>query len=298
MGIPQGSPASLILFLIYLHPLFDALQSAHPTLWAPSYIDDVALVTHGRTREDNASALEATARTAFRWANDNTVAFDDNKSELLHFHRTQQDTTPDAINVQLPNGIVLKPGTQGGQKDVVRWIGIVFDRKLYFTHHVNAKLIAASRSLNVLWSLEKHETGLSPSATRSVYCTCVLSRSDFGAEIWWTGQKTFTQCLQTQQNATLRRILNTFRSTPTIALHNEAALPPVSVYLQSKQRNYALHILSLPPSYPVVKRCPSSFPIPNHLSTALQDPNEYDFNWSQPCRPPSRLVRTLCTLSP
>jgi hypothetical protein len=65
MGIPQGSPASPILFLLYLHPLFDALQSAHPILWAPSYIDDVALVTHGRTHEDNTHVLEATARTAF-----------------------------------------------------------------------------------------------------------------------------------------------------------------------------------------------------------------------------------------
>jgi hypothetical protein len=126
-GIPQGSPASPILFLLYLRPLFDALRSAHPTLWAPSYIDDVALITHGRTHKDNARALEAAARTAFKWANNNAVAFDDNKSELLHFHRTRQDTTPDAINVQLPNRTVVKPGMQGGRKDIVRWIGIFFD---------------------------------------------------------------------------------------------------------------------------------------------------------------------------
>jgi hypothetical protein len=40
-GIPQGSPASLILFLLYLHPLFDSLQLHHPNIWSPSYIDDV-----------------------------------------------------------------------------------------------------------------------------------------------------------------------------------------------------------------------------------------------------------------
>jgi hypothetical protein len=133
----------------------------------------------------------------------------------------------------------------------------------------------------------KHETGLSPSATRSLYCTCVQSRSDFGAETWWTGQKTFTNRLQTQQNAALRRILNAFRSTPIIALHNEAALPPVSVHLQSKQRKYILRLLTLPPSHPVIKRCPSSFPVPNHLLTTLCNTDEYDFDWTQKCRPPS-----------
>jgi hypothetical protein len=68
-------------------------------LWAPSYIDDVALITHGWMCKDNACALEAATRTAFGWANDNAITFDDNKSELLHFHHTRQDTTPDAINV-------------------------------------------------------------------------------------------------------------------------------------------------------------------------------------------------------
>jgi NAD-dependent oxidoreductase involved in siderophore biosynthesis len=31
-GIPQGSPASPILFLIYLRPLFDTLTTTHPIL--------------------------------------------------------------------------------------------------------------------------------------------------------------------------------------------------------------------------------------------------------------------------
>jgi hypothetical protein len=57
-------------------------------LWAPSYIDDVALVIPGQTHKDNAHTLEAATRTAFQWANNNAITFDDNKSELLHFHHT------------------------------------------------------------------------------------------------------------------------------------------------------------------------------------------------------------------
>jgi hypothetical protein len=129
-GIPQGLPASPILFLLYLCPLFDALKTAHPTLWAPSYINDITLVIYGRTCEDNACTLEKAAQIAFKWANENAVAFDDSKSEILHFHHACQDTTPDAINITLPNGMIMKPGTQGGRKDIIRWIGILFDCKL------------------------------------------------------------------------------------------------------------------------------------------------------------------------
>jgi hypothetical protein len=118
-GIPQGSPASPILFLLDLCPLFDALKTAHPKLWVPSYIDDVTLVTHGRTHEDTTHALEKATQTAFKWANENAVAFNDSKSEMLYFHHACQDTTPDAINITLPNSMIVKPGTQGGKKDIV-----------------------------------------------------------------------------------------------------------------------------------------------------------------------------------
>jgi hypothetical protein len=133
--------------------------------------------------EDNTHIFEAAAYIAFQWANHNAITFDDNKLELLHFHYTRQDTTLDAINMQLPNRTVVKPGMQGGRKDGVRWIGILFNRKLHFTHHVNTKLITMSRSFNALCSLVTYEIGLSPSATGLLYHACVLSRSDFRAEI-------------------------------------------------------------------------------------------------------------------
>jgi hypothetical protein len=216
--IPQGSPASPILFLIYLRPLFDTLQQAHPMLWMPNYIDDVALVAHGRTRKENTRTLDAAARTAFTWAANNTVAFDDSKSELLHFHHAPNDTHSAETNITLPNGTSVMPGMKEGRKDIVRWIGIQFDRKLSFSHHVKLKLTAASRCFNTLCSLVRHETSLSPSTTCSLYRAGILPRSDFGAEIWWTWQKTLAHKLQLQQNAALRRILNAFRSTPIVAL--------------------------------------------------------------------------------
>jgi hypothetical protein len=57
---------------------------------------------------------------------------------------------------------VVEPGTRGGKKDVVRWIGVFFDRKLSFNHHVHTKLASARRTFAAVSSLVRHERGLSP----------------------------------------------------------------------------------------------------------------------------------------
>jgi hypothetical protein len=292
-GIPQGSPASPILFLLYLRPLFDSLQLHHPNILSPSYIDDVELVAQGKTREGNSRALEAAARTAFQWAWNNAVAFDDAKLEMPHFHHSRQDVITEETKMQLPPGMVVEPGTRGGKSDVVWWIGIFLDRKLTFKYHVTTKVTAATRAFNALRSLVQHETGLSPSAMRLIYQACITSTSNFGAEIWWQGQKNLEMTLQLQQNAALRRILNAFQSTPLMALHNEAALPLVAVRLTHKLRKYTLHLLSLPTTHLVVQRCPSSYPIPGYSIASLSDYQEYDHPWHSDCRPPSWLIRIL-----
>jgi hypothetical protein len=248
-------------------------------------------------REENAQGLEVAACTTFNWAQVNAIAFDDSKLEMPYFHKSQTDEHNDATNVCLPNGTIVTPGMQGGRTDMVRWIGIYFDRKLSFSHHVKVKLMAAARSLNALRSLICYETGVSPLATRTLYQACVISRSDFGSKIWWTRQKHLASILQSQQNSTLYQILNAFTSTPILTLHNKAAIPPVLVRLQHRNRKFVLRLLSLPPSHLVVQRCPSSFPVPNHFHTSICNPYEYNHLWQYTSKAPSHLIRILCSVS-
>jgi hypothetical protein len=57
---------------------------------------------------------------------------------------------------------------------------------------------------------------------RLIHQACITSRSDFGAEIWWQGQKNLETTLQLQQNAALRRILNAFCSTPVTGIPDDS----------------------------------------------------------------------------
>jgi hypothetical protein len=86
-GIPQGSPASPILCLLYCCPLFNELTIRHPCSWTPSDIDDIAIVVQSKSKSYNAHCLEAAARTACKCAANYVVRFDDSKSEMLHFDK-------------------------------------------------------------------------------------------------------------------------------------------------------------------------------------------------------------------
>src|SRR5690349_17351074 len=108
-GIPQGSPVSPILFLVYLKPLFDKLEKDHPNLQFPSYIDDVAVVASHRTLAQNVRELERASETVFQWARGNAVAFDDAKTELMHFVSSNSFEEVKKKVVRLPNGTKVVP---------------------------------------------------------------------------------------------------------------------------------------------------------------------------------------------
>src|SRR5437660_6578586 len=107
--IPQGSPVSPILFLIYLSSLFTLMEQKHLDIWCPSYIDDICLLVVGDSPQQNCELLEEGVTTCFNWGKENAIAFDDPKSELMHFYNTRKEITDLYVNIVLPNGTIIEP---------------------------------------------------------------------------------------------------------------------------------------------------------------------------------------------
>ena len=146
-GIPQGLSISSMLFLIYIRFLFTKINNKHTQLKLSSYIDNVAIVVKGKTAEENSKTLKLVTKTAFQWAEDNAVTFDDSKTELIHFQKENKSKS----TVTLSNNTIIQPFK------TVRWLGIWFDTKMSFKTHVQKKIASATRTLHLLHRLMNSE---------------------------------------------------------------------------------------------------------------------------------------------
>jgi ribonuclease HI len=234
-GIPQGSPISPILFLIYIRNLFKSNSIRYL-----SYIDDIALIASSKSYSMNCKILEREIKQITEIGFQNAIKFDLAKTELIHFG---SKTIKNSIN--LPDGNNIQPS------NLVKWLGIWFDPNLTYKYHVATKASKAKSNLQRMTRIVNISRGLSPTATRQLYLASIVTIADYGSILWWKGQKGLIKPLQIIQNSASLKILGVFKTAPILAREVESALLPPEIRLNSNIRQYCFRLKKFSINHPI-----------------------------------------------
>ncbi|EAQ82983.1 hypothetical protein CHGG_10801 [Chaetomium globosum CBS 148.51] len=174
-GVPQGSPLSPVLFILYISSLYKQLKDEHPHLAITGFADDTNLLVFGRNPEANVRQLEAAWETCIRWADSRGMKFAPEKSELIHFNKGRRQWT-EQVNLANPRGGTSPVKPEGS----ARFLGVWLDWKLNWKAHlvaVEKKLRTQSYALS---RIVAKTWGMGLAKAREVYTKCIRS----GAGLW------------------------------------------------------------------------------------------------------------------
>lgn len=124
-GVPQGSPISPILFLLYIASLYQELLKL-PGLLVVRFADDTNIIVFSPDPKKNHESLSQAWHTYSTWAKIRGMEFAPQKSELMHFTRAH---IPCTELVQLKDA-VIEPSTSA------RFLGVWLDRKPRWKAHL------------------------------------------------------------------------------------------------------------------------------------------------------------------
>jgi hypothetical protein len=182
-GLPQGSPASPVLFLLYANAMFETDQrSAFSTLI--SDVDDVTLVETSCNIGNNIHTLKERITLQLQRGALLGLTYSPPKSDLLFMHpitskdRTKSLTTNPTLNI---NGTVIQPCRS------FTYLGVIIDESLSFKPHANKAASKGRQAIGSLNFLHHRQWSVSAQVLHHLALTAVLPKMLWASPIWWTG---------------------------------------------------------------------------------------------------------------
>ncbi|KAJ5159350.1 uncharacterized protein N7500_009001 [Penicillium coprophilum] len=276
-GIPQGSPISPILFLLFNAPLVRACTLRglyYGESEAYGWVDDVCILAISNSYEENIRVLEKALQRAAIWAKKHAAKFAPDKFELIHFANPRSTATTtttantattttdiwevpddplghDGMPVVIPGDIpaVLAP------KEVARYLGVWLDKHLNFTTHRKKMLAKGAGSLEALRGISGSTWGSSLIAMRKVYQAVIIPQMLWGLSAWYCPaaramprgdlDKLTNELTKIQKRAAIL-ISGAFRGTAGAALDTEIFITPIRLRIQQIIEETAIRILTGP----------------------------------------------------
>ena len=239
-GLPQGSVLSPFLFLIAINDLLP--QNVKYSLFA----DDSAIWKTGRNVNHLARQIQEALNGIQKWCNMWGFRISALKSNFIFFHKGKKRK----INLTLN-------GQQLTQVEKVKFLGLVFDEKLSWKHHVQHLVEKCQKRINILKVLSGSKWGASKETMVLVYKTFIRSLLDYGSVVYNSACKSIKEKLDIIQSQSLRICCSALKCTPVNALEVECGVIPLELRRKQLMMKVAIKYQHMPdnPAQECFKDC-------------------------------------------
>ena len=246
-GVPQGSILSPMLFNLKINNI---MKSVSNNANASLFVDDFAVYIEGKHLKHLERSMQLCINKIQKWVAENGFKFSISKTTCVHFHK-QRIYTEHSLHLD---------GQAITVKDEVKFLGLVFDKKLNFKAHIKYLKEKCRKALNILRVVGHTDWGADKSTLLKLYRTLVRSKLDYGCAVYGSTKNYILKLLDPIHHQGLRIALGAFRTSPVQSLYAEAGEPSLRHRRLKLSLNYFLKLKSLPenPCHHVINNPPPS----------------------------------------
>jgi hypothetical protein len=260
-GLPQGSPASPILFLIYANAMLEVQHQPNRALNI-SYVNDTRFLQSSLTVPFAIRRLREQSEYHINRGKHLGLCFSPPKSELLHcLPKYSKDKAKDLSHHPplILNDKTIPPSHS------IKYLGIHIDKSITFKQHAISAVAKGKSALSSLLFLRHHGNSISTYIARHLILTLILPNMLWASPAWWTGADNILSPLATACHSAARWATGLPPSTTISNLLTCTHLPPLHVYLDYLSTRLAIRLLFLPAKHslagiPTTPNCPASAP--------------------------------------